>query len=208
MSTSHKRTHKLSFLNGRKALLMKLVALTVLIGALVFAFTSQRQASASAAALEKAHATLQTAMAKLRANRTANNSAEVQKALNAYRALGGTEAIGATSLLSAPQSGQAVGFAVSPAAKDLPAAITPGQNVVSGKDIVRGKKNEFPVKTTNPNGPGSVDTKIQSVARPGQNTLNIPAPIVNFEGLNGDGNIPIFGGRVLPPDTVGDVGPN
>ncbi|MEK7833799.1 MAG: carboxypeptidase-like regulatory domain-containing protein, partial [Acidobacteriota bacterium] len=187
---------------------LKLVALTVLIGALVFAFTANRQTNANAAALDKAHATLQAAMAKLRSNRTDENSKEVQKALNAYRALGGTESLAGSMMLSAPQSSRAVAFAVSRPVSQLPAAIQPGQNVVSGKDIVRGKKNEFPVKTTNPAGPGDTDPKIQSVAKPGQNTLNIPAPIVNFEGLNGDGNIPIFGGRVLPPDTVGDVGPN
>ena len=208
MSTLHKHTHTPSRFNGRKGLWLKFVALTVMIGALVFAFTIHRQANASAIALDKAQNNLQTAMAKLKANRNAENSKEVQQALNAYRALGGTELIGATSMLAAPISSKAVAFGVSRPVRELPSVIQPGQNLASGKDIVRGKKNEFPVKTSNPSAPGDIDPKIQSVAKPGQNSLNIPAPIVNFEGLNGDGNIPIFGGRVLPPDTVGDVGPN
>src|SRR5919109_1491691 len=36
----------------------------------------------------------------------------------------------------------------------------------------------------------------------------IPAPTTNFEGLSNQDNFNIFGFRVNPPDTVGDVGPN
>ena len=35
-----------------------------------------------------------------------------------------------------------------------------------------------------------------------------PAPSVNFEGLSNQDNFDIFGFRVNPPDTMGDVGPN
>ena len=38
--------------------------------------------------------------------------------------------------------------------------------------------------------------------------LNIPAADLTFEGLSSDNNATAFGFRVLPPDTVGDVGPN
>jgi hypothetical protein len=38
--------------------------------------------------------------------------------------------------------------------------------------------------------------------------LTIPAPNVNFEGLSNQDNFNVFGGRVNPPDPVGDVGPN
>ena len=37
--------------------------------------------------------------------------------------------------------------------------------------------------------------------------LAIGAPIQNFEGLSNQDNFDIFGFRVNPPDTVGDVGP-
>ncbi len=35
-----------------------------------------------------------------------------------------------------------------------------------------------------------------------------PAPIANFEGLSDDDNAATIGGRIVPPDTEGDVGPN
>jgi hypothetical protein len=37
---------------------------------------------------------------------------------------------------------------------------------------------------------------------------SIASPLVNFEGLRNEDNFAIFGGRVNPPDPVGDVGPN
>src|SRR5215211_5082567 len=37
---------------------------------------------------------------------------------------------------------------------------------------------------------------------------SISAPLANFEGLSNQDNFNIFGGRVNPPDPVGDVGPN
>ena len=39
-------------------------------------------------------------------------------------------------------------------------------------------------------------------------TPTIPGPLVNFEGMSNQDNFNLFGGRVNPPDTVGDVGPN
>jgi hypothetical protein len=36
----------------------------------------------------------------------------------------------------------------------------------------------------------------------------VSAPLQNFEGLSNQDNFNIFGGRVNPPDPVGDVGPN
>ena len=38
--------------------------------------------------------------------------------------------------------------------------------------------------------------------------LTIPSTLANFEGLSNQDNFNIFGGRVNPPDPVGDVGPN
>ncbi|KAF5407693.1 MAG: hypothetical protein Udaeo2_21920 [Candidatus Udaeobacter sp.] len=39
-------------------------------------------------------------------------------------------------------------------------------------------------------------------------TPTIPAPLLTFEGMSNQDNFNIFGGRVNPPDPVGDVGPN
>ena len=48
------------------------------------------------------------------------------------------------------------------------------------------------------------DTALQTAAS--QSTIS--NTIANFEGLSNQDNFNIFGGRVNPPDTVGDVGPN
>ena len=48
------------------------------------------------------------------------------------------------------------------------------------------------------------DAAVQAEVAP----LAIAAPIANFEGLSNQDNFNIFGGRVNPPDPVGDVGPN
>ena len=48
------------------------------------------------------------------------------------------------------------------------------------------------------------DAAVQAEVAP----LAIGAPIANFEGLSNQDNFNIFGGRVNPPDPVGDVGPN
>ena len=39
-------------------------------------------------------------------------------------------------------------------------------------------------------------------------TPSIPSPSLTFEGMSNQDNFNIFGGRVNPPDTIGDVGPN
>ena len=39
-------------------------------------------------------------------------------------------------------------------------------------------------------------------------SATIAAPIANFEGLSNQDNFNLYGGRVNPPDPVGDVGPN
>ncbi|HEU5103140.1 MAG TPA: hypothetical protein VFU22_29165 [Roseiflexaceae bacterium] len=42
----------------------------------------------------------------------------------------------------------------------------------------------------------------------GAQAAAISAPLANFEGLSNQDNFNMFGGRVNPPDPVGDVGPN
>jgi hypothetical protein len=49
-----------------------------------------------------------------------------------------------------------------------------------------------------------VDGALQTSAA----TQAISAPLANFEGLSNQDNFNVLGGRVNPPDTVGDVGPN
>lgn len=53
----------------------------------------------------------------------------------------------------------------------------------------------------------SGDTARQRTAR-GLKAPNISAPVLTFEGMSNNDNFNLYGGRVNPPDPVGDVGPN
>src|SRR5262249_15553990 len=62
-------------------------------------------------------------------------------------------------------------------------------------------------------GPGSIDGALQPAGgeRPGMaapQALSMPVSGLSFDGVNNTDNFNLFGGRVLPPDTDGDVGPN
>jgi hypothetical protein len=52
----------------------------------------------------------------------------------------------------------------------------------------------------------SGDAALQSTAAVGPAAVS--APVANFEGLSNQDNFNVLGGRVNPPDPVGDVGPN
>jgi len=52
------------------------------------------------------------------------------------------------------------------------------------------------------------DAAVQSTTGRRAAGLDIPAPSVSFEGIPATANIPILGGIPIPPDPVGDVGPN
>lgn len=53
-------------------------------------------------------------------------------------------------------------------------------------------------------GPDGADPVVQGLAP----LEAIPAPLASFEGLSNQDNFTQYGGYVVPPDTVGDVGPN
>jgi hypothetical protein len=52
------------------------------------------------------------------------------------------------------------------------------------------------------------DPAVQSSKARAGVSPEIAAPSVNFEGIPAEANIPILGGIPIPPDPVGDVGPN
>ena len=52
-------------------------------------------------------------------------------------------------------------------------------------------------------GDGALDAASRSAI-----TAAIGAPLLSFEGLSNNDNFALYGGRVNPPDPVGDVGPN
>jgi hypothetical protein len=48
----------------------------------------------------------------------------------------------------------------------------------------------------------------QTAKRPSATAAATPAPGQSFEGVSDDDNAAVIGGRIVPPDTQGDVGPN
>lgn len=61
------------------------------------------------------------------------------------------------------------------------------------------------------NGPEATDSEVyfpDTVVQNSISQITIPNTNTNFEGLSNQDNFNIFGGRVNPPDPVGDVGPN
>lgn len=100
---------------------------------------------------------------------------------------------------------QAEQFAISPPLRDLvPEAFQPPKEAIQDKPI-----NETNTKIIKFFAPGaesmtSVDGAIQgSAAAPA-----IPGPALTWEAIKADDLPGLIGFRVMPPDTVGDVGPN
>ncbi|HLF83088.1 MAG TPA: hypothetical protein VI837_02815, partial [Blastocatellia bacterium] len=113
-----------------------------------------------------------------------------------------------------PISSRAVGFAESRPLRDIIPTVRVSRQDLIDKgvpvkdidDVGINPKNEKRVKTVINSKDGASSDPVMT---PGKiEEPKIPAPIVNFEGVNGDGNIPIFGGRILPPDTNAAVGPS
>jgi len=78
---------------------------------------------------------------------------------------------------------------------------------MSGQRIVDREVNPLrPPGSGKPDFIGQPDPVRQSVAQLPGATLT-PQPLVNFEGLSDDDNAAVIGGRLVPPDTEGDVGP-
>ena len=70
---------------------------------------------------------------------------------------------------------------------------------------VNPKNTELPGRIANAPAPsGQVDTVVQGEFGP----LAMPSPTVNIAGLSSNDNSAVLGGRLEPPDTEGDVGPN
>jgi subtilisin-like proprotein convertase family protein len=110
---------------------------------------------------------------------------------------------------SQPVASQAVGFAVSPAVRDLP----PEEGLkfdpeAEANKVVKSNPNKI-IRTGAPEAvPDAHDGALQSSAPSAAVASAAPTTGVSFDGIDSTANIPVFGGLVLPPDTVGDVGPN
>lgn len=108
-----------------------------------------------------------------------------------------------------PYSAQAVDFAVSPPLSEMGIDTKEVESMRRGKnfEVEPAEKNTSPPLSGFTDSPATLAASLQSSAP----ALNIPAPAsAPFEGLSNldNANHPAIGIRVLPPDTVGDVGPN
>lgn len=108
-----------------------------------------------------------------------------------------------------PYSAQAVDFAISPPLSEMGIDTKEVESMRREKnfDVEAPEKNSSPPFSGITDSPSALAASIQSsVPAP-----NIPAPASPpFEGLSNQDNAdhPALGFRVLPPDTIGDVGPN
>jgi subtilisin-like proprotein convertase family protein len=108
-----------------------------------------------------------------------------------------------------PYSAQAVDFAVSPRLSEMGIDTKEVESMRRSKDF----EKEAPEKNTSPPLSGITDSSAALAAsvQSSAPTLNIPAPASPpFEGLSNQDNAnhPAVAIRVVPPDTIGDVGPN
>jgi len=94
-----------------------------------------------------------------------------------------------------------VAFDISPTLRELAAHRTPPEVSLDEEDNGRDDQGTT-VKDQGFSGDGAIQTS------PLPTTPAITSTLANFEGLSNEDNFHIFGGRVNPPDPVGDVGPN
>jgi hypothetical protein len=113
----------------------------------------------------------------------------------------------AMSAGGAPAFATNVGFAESPAARDLPPAATATDREDLEREAAEGPENpevRHLVPSAGAAGIRHGDAALQSTA-----AINaLTPPILSFDGLNNTDNFNAFGGRVNPSDDNGDVGPN
>ena len=117
----------------------------------------------------------------------------------------------------APPSGEglrpivtrAVGFAVTQPVRDMEPSSKPSDSMRRGKAEANVERPEKPIRRVATDVPPDSDAALQQGAQAAEAEPSISAPISNFEGLSNQDNqnAPAIGGRVNPPDTVGDVGP-
>jgi hypothetical protein len=100
-----------------------------------------------------------------------------------------------------------VAFDISPALREIAPAVSSGAPDDPNAEPVDVRPDRGPEVSDNGfSGDGAVSAS--AFAKSSVSTLAIPAPLANFEGISNQDNFNLLGGRVNPPDPVGDVGPN
>ena len=104
--------------------------------------------------------------------------------------------------VATPHFSTAVAFDVSPPVRSLPTTMMMSPLSSIGVREVRPERGPV-AKDKGFSGDAAVQRSMMATT-----AATIPSPIANFEGLSNQDNFNIYGGRVNPPDPVGDVGPN
>jgi subtilisin-like proprotein convertase family protein len=110
---------------------------------------------------------------------------------------------------TAPVSYQADAFGVTPPIRDLP-EFRVSQKFV-GEPVIRAGNNKVQVERTLPGWDKPTDDPLAAKSRATDATnapLAMPGPSLTFNGVLSNDLLTTFGTTSMPPDTVGDVGPN
>ncbi len=106
-----------------------------------------------------------------------------------------------------PQKIQAAKFAVSRPVADLghsvPDAKNKSRRLGKADSDARTVENKEPFRKQIP---GAVHGEDAAIAKFGSGSM--PTPLQSFDGLSSNDNAAVLGFRVIPPDTIGDIGPN
>lgn len=105
-----------------------------------------------------------------------------------------------------PVTAEAVAFAVTLPVAELEPDKGPGTDVTDPNKVTV-RDNEV-LREPVPGEPGTPDAALQTSAPGGPTALLAPAALSNFDGISNADNATFGLGRVLPPDTNGDVGPS
>jgi hypothetical protein len=126
---------------------------------------------------------------------------------------------------SAPKVGRAVRFAVTPALQDLRTVRfgAPASQLQAAGRTAAGLAREIPRFDLSKGAPraaadNGADAALQASASSSASASSraaapavsapMPPPILTFDGLSNEDNFTVYGGRVIPADPNGDVGPN
>jgi hypothetical protein len=187
---------------------LRLLVLTVLLGSMAAVVAIRSGVwTVKADQLEAARLQLEKAREDLKANPNTESAAKLQAAINAYKAVlaaSGAPAAPAQSEF-VPYDAQATAFAETAKLSEMaPPEPSPSIGKIANKK--KGEANEIPFRNRVPGPTNTNDPVIQGSIIPGLNLVT--NPIQNFDGIDMDSQVPIFGGRFAPPDTNADVGPN
>lgn len=109
---------------------------------------------------------------------------------------------------SAPISIEAEAFGITPPLRDTP-EFRNGPPLYTGVPMIRREENnEVEVDRVLPGWDIPTIDPLAPASRGVRAPFAMPTPALSFDGIDSNTNLTTFGTTSMPPDTVGDVGPN